>query len=281
MLFIVRNKFLQSNWSWSMENTTNAHQVMGPSVPRPKVLTFNGQQPFPYWQQELFNSFVSTALNPMDSKSLELFQELQQQIAYLDKEIKSYKPVKEFKTQGQVDVAEAYAKNALALLKTKQITWQKEDLNFYAIVQGALTGAALLIALPKAETFSMAATPQLQGAKAYDRLRLEYTKPLAHPFDKFGDKEKLKEHFINPNLQSPHVEIILNGKVIEFSSKHTLDSVVLNDLYLKMMCVLLHSLPDDHMYQSLQVKYRLAISNADVKREGGHEQFMASIKEAQ
>ena len=90
-----------------MENTTNAHQVMGPGVPRPKVSTFSGQQPFPQWQQELFNSYVSTAPNSMDSKSLGLFEELQQQIAYLEKEIKTHKPVKEYKTQGQVDAAEA------------------------------------------------------------------------------------------------------------------------------------------------------------------------------
>ena len=93
-----------------MENTTNAQQVMGPGVPRPKVSTFNGQQPFPYWQQELFNSYVSTAPNPMDSKSLEMFQELQQQITYLEKEIKIFKPDKEFKNQSQVDAAEGIFK---------------------------------------------------------------------------------------------------------------------------------------------------------------------------
>ena len=112
-----------------MDNT-NAQQVMGPGVPRPKVSTFNGTQQFPQWQQELFNSYVATAPNPMEPKSLGLFQELQQQIAYLEKEIKSYKPVKEFKTQGQVEAAENYPKNVstLALLKAKQIAWQKEDL---------------------------------------------------------------------------------------------------------------------------------------------------------
>ena len=88
-----------------MENTTNAHQVMGPGVPRPKVSTFNGQQPFPQWQQELFNSYVSTAPNPMDPKSLGLFDELQKSIEMLEKDIKKYKPVKEFTTQGQIDLA--------------------------------------------------------------------------------------------------------------------------------------------------------------------------------
>ena len=119
-----------------MENTTNAHQVMGPGVPRPKVSAFNGQQPpFPQWQQELFNSYVSTAPNPMDSKSLGLFDELQKNIEMLEKDIKKYKPVKEFTTQGQVDAAEAHAKNvpALALFKAKQLTWQKEDLIVYAL----------------------------------------------------------------------------------------------------------------------------------------------------
>ena len=266
-----------------MENTTNAHQVMGPGVPRPKVSTFSGQQPFPQWQQELFNSYVSTAPNSMDSKSLGLFEELQQQIAYLEKEIKTHKPVKEYKTQGQVDAAEAYAKNvpALALLKTKQVTWQKEDLIVYAIIQASVAGNALPIAFPKTETFSITSAPQLQGAKAYERLRVEYTKRTVHPFDKFGDKEILKAHFNNPNLQSPQVEVMLNAKVVEFITKHSLDPVVSNDLYLELTCITLHGLPDEPMYQSLHVKFRLAISTTDVKREGGHELFMLAIKEAQ
>ena len=267
-----------------MENTTNAHQVMGPGVPRPKVSTFNGQQSFPQWQQELFNSYISTAPNPMDPKSLGLFDELQKSIEMLEKDIKKYKPHKgEYTTQAQIDLAEAHAKNvpALALLKAKQVTWQKEDLIIYAIIQASVAGNAHFIALPKTETFSISATPQLQGAKAYDRLRVEYTKRVTHPFDKFAEKEILKTHFNNPNLQSPQVEIWLDGKVVEFITKHSLDPIVANDLYLELTCLLLHGLPEDHMYQSLHVKFRLAISTTDVKREGGRDQFMDAIKEAQ
>ena len=69
-----------------MEHPTNAQQVMGPAFGRPKVTNFSGNQVFPNWQQQLYNSFVSTQPNPMSSKSIPLFQELLQQIAYLETE---------------------------------------------------------------------------------------------------------------------------------------------------------------------------------------------------
>ena len=67
-------------------------------------------------------------------------------------------------------------------------------------MQISVAGVAGLIAFPPTETFQLQEIPQLSGDIAYDRLRREYTKPKSHVFDRFGDKEKLKENFVNTNL---------------------------------------------------------------------------------
>ena len=47
------------------------------------------------------------------------------------------------------------------------------------------------------------------------------------------------------------------------------------------MCEFLHHLPEEHIYQTLHVKYRLAVSKLDDKKDGGKDLFMAAIKETQ
>ena len=170
---------------------------------------------------------------------------------------------------------------SLASKKTQLIGCQKEDLIFYALMQASSAGVASLIAFPPTVTFKLQEVPTLPGAIAYDLLQREYTKPTAHLFDRFGDKEILKQYFVKTNLASPQNEVVLNGKVVEFSSKHNLEAVVLNDLYLEMLCEFLHHLPEEHLYETLHIKFRLQVSKLANKSAGGKDIFMAAIKEAQ
>ena len=173
-----------------MENP-NAQQVMGPQAShrRAKITSFNGIGNFASWQTQVQNSYVPNFPNPMDPKSLP-FQQLLASIPITEARIKAYKPVKEITTQKEQNAAEAYAQDVanLANYKSQQLAWQKEDLTFYIIVQSALTGAAYIVAFPQIESFQLMASPQLQGALAYERLQKEYTK-VHRIFLKDSDKK--------------------------------------------------------------------------------------------
>ena len=264
-----------------MDNTTTASQVMGPGVPRVKVSTFNGQQNFPNWQTQMSRSYIATQTDSMDPKCLSNFQALLASIKKdeerIDKILNKSTRVSDEDKKEMEDV-----KASLVVKKAQLLTCQKEDLIFLALIQASVAGAANLIALPSTDTFKLQETPTLPGAIAYDLLQREYTKPLAHEFDRFGDKERLKQYFHKTNLASPQNEIVLDGKVVEFLSKHSLtEENAKNDLYLEMLCEFLHHLPEDHMYETLHVKFRLQVSKREQKTSGGKDIFMAAIKEAQ
>ena len=74
---LFKVNFIQSNQSWSMENTTNAQKVMGPGVPRVKVSTFNGQQNFANWQNQMSKSYIATQMDSMTPNCLQTVQDLQ------------------------------------------------------------------------------------------------------------------------------------------------------------------------------------------------------------
>ena len=267
-----------------MENP-NAQQVMGPQAShlRAKITTFNGNGNFPTWQHQVQNSYVSNWPNPMDPKSLLMFEQLVNSIAITESRIKAYKPVDKITTREQQLLA---AQNELdvpqlAEFKRQQFAWQKEDLTFYIIVQSAIAGPANIIAQGQIEAFQLVATPQLQGALAYERLRKEYTKDASHIFERYGQEELLKENFVKPNLSSPQIEVILNDKVSQFALKFGVKGVVLNDTYLKMLCVFLHHLPPENIYETVLLKYRAAVAGEEIKEQGAKELFLAAIKEAQ
>ena len=262
-----------------MDNTTNAQQVMGPGVPRVKVSTFNGQQNFANWQNQLSKSYISTQMDSMNPKCLQNFEELLASIKSLEERIakisiKKHPSEEDKKEQQDLTMS-------LALKKTQLIGCQKEDLTFLALMQSSLAGIAGLIAFPPTDTFKLKEVPTLPGAIAYDLLQREYTAPKVHVFDRFGDKELLKQHFANTNLASPQIEVVLNGKVVEFASKHILEAIVVNDLYLEMLCEFLHHLPQEHLYETLHIKFRLLVSKLENQSTGGKGIFLEAIKEAQ
>ena len=263
-----------------MDNTTTASQVMGPGVPRVKVFTFNGQQNFANWQHQISRSYVATQMDSMNPKCLETFQELQASIKRDEERLEKF-VVKITRLNEEEKKEMQELKTVIASKKAQLLTCQKEDLIFLALFQASVAGAALLTALPSTDTFKLQETPTLPGAIAYDLLQREYTKPLAHDFDRFGDKERLKQYFHKTNLASPQNEIVLDGKVVEFLSKHSLtEENAKNDLYLEMLCEFLHHLPEDHMYETLHVKFRLQVSKRENKATGGKDIFKAAIKEA-
>ena len=130
----------------------------------------------------------------MNPKCLQNFQDLMASIKSLEDRNEKFLlkrgPSEEDKKENQESTT------SLASKKTQLIGCQKEDLIFYALMQASSAGVASIIAFPPTDTFKLQEVPSLPGAIAYDLLQREYTKPTAHLFDRFGDKEILKQYFL-------------------------------------------------------------------------------------
>ena len=169
-----------------MDSTiSNAQQVMGPAFQRPRVfMLINKSQSYTNWQHAFASSFVTVNTSPMDPECITEFNLLLKLIEDTTKSIAEHEVyIKSNKTKKDITdiIANLEAlKIQLAASKAQQIAWQKEDNIVYAILQGSLGGAALLVAIPPVQHFVLNKIPTLRAAPTYQRLDREFKTPALH-----------------------------------------------------------------------------------------------------